>query len=71
MKVLYFDPKFLTPRHASPTRAYSIARHLVERGHDVTMVARDPRWLAVAATHAAGPRSVPRRGPRRRAALTA
>jgi glycosyltransferase involved in cell wall biosynthesis len=50
MNVLYFDPKFLTPRHAAPTRAYSIARHLVERGHEVTMVARDPRWLAVEAT---------------------
>src|SRR5918999_6307581 len=50
MNVLYFDPKFLTPRHAAPTRAYSIARRLVERGHDVTMVARDPRWLAVEAT---------------------
>ena len=50
MKVLYFDPKFLTPRHAAPTRAYSIARHLVERGHEVTMVARDPRWLSVEST---------------------
>jgi glycosyltransferase involved in cell wall biosynthesis len=50
MNVLYFDPKFLTPRHAAPTRAYSIARHLVDRGHEVTMVARDPRWLAVAPT---------------------
>jgi glycosyltransferase involved in cell wall biosynthesis len=50
MKVLYFDPKFLTPRHAAPTRAYSIARHLVDRGHEVTMVARDPRWLAVSPT---------------------
>ena len=48
MKVLYFDPKFLTPRHSAPTRAYSLARHLVERGHDVTMVARNPRWLEVA-----------------------
>jgi glycosyltransferase involved in cell wall biosynthesis len=50
MRVLYFDPKFLTPRHAAPTRAYSIARQLVERGHEVTMVARDPRWLAVGPT---------------------
>jgi glycosyltransferase involved in cell wall biosynthesis len=50
MRVLYFDPKFLTPRHAAPTRAYSIARRLVDRGHEVTMVARDPRWLAVGAT---------------------
>jgi glycosyltransferase involved in cell wall biosynthesis len=50
VRVLYFDPKFLTPAHAAPTRAYSIARGLVERGHEVTMVARDPRWLAVAET---------------------
>ena len=47
MKVLYLDPKFLTPRHSAPTRAYSLARRLVERGHDVTMVARDLRWLEV------------------------
>ncbi|MDQ3669947.1 MAG: glycosyltransferase, partial [Actinomycetota bacterium] len=47
MKILYFDPKFLTPRHSAPTRAYSFARHLVERGHEVTMVGRDPRWLHV------------------------
>lgn len=47
MKVVYFDPKFLTPRHSAPTRAYSLARRLVERGHDVTMVARDLRWLEV------------------------
>jgi glycosyltransferase involved in cell wall biosynthesis len=50
MQVLYFDPKFLTPRHAAPTRAYSIARRFVERGHEVTMVARDPRWLSVDTT---------------------
>jgi hypothetical protein len=31
MRILYFDPKFLTPRHAAPTRAYSIARQPVER----------------------------------------
>jgi hypothetical protein len=36
-------PKFLTPRHAAPTRAYSIARRL-SSGHDVTVVARDSRW---------------------------
>ncbi|MBW3593656.1 MAG: glycosyltransferase family 4 protein [Actinobacteria bacterium] len=47
MNVLYFDPKFLTPRHSAPTRAYSLARRLVERGHAVTMVARDLRWLEV------------------------
>ncbi len=47
--VLYFDPKFLTPRHSAPTRAYSLARHLVDRGHSVTMVARNQSWLDVSA----------------------
>jgi glycosyltransferase involved in cell wall biosynthesis len=47
MKVLYFDPKFVTPQHSGPTRAYLVARRLIERGHEVTMVARDRRWLAV------------------------
>lgn len=54
VNVLYFDPKFLTPAHAAPTRAYSIARGLVARGHRVTMVARDPRWLAVGETKPPG-----------------
>ena len=47
MKVLYFDSKFLTPRHSSPVRAYSFARRLIEEGHEVTMVARDPSFLEV------------------------
>jgi glycosyltransferase involved in cell wall biosynthesis len=50
MKILYFDPKFVTPRHSGPTRAYLVARRLIERGHDVTMIARDRRWLAVGRT---------------------
>jgi glycosyltransferase involved in cell wall biosynthesis len=54
MKVFYFDPKFVTPRNAGPTRAHAIARRLVERGHEVTMVGRDPRWLAVDPTKPPG-----------------
>ena len=45
MKVLYLDSKFATPRKSAPTRAYAFARHLVERGHEVTMIGRDPGWL--------------------------
>lgn len=45
MKVLYFDPKFATPRRFAPTRAYSFARHLVERGDEVTVVALDRRYM--------------------------
>src|SRR5215210_4352247 len=48
MNVLYFDPKFATVRRAAPTRAYAFARHLVENGHSVTLVARDMRHLEVA-----------------------
>jgi glycosyltransferase involved in cell wall biosynthesis len=47
MNVLYFDPKFATARRAAPTRAYAFARHLVEHGHRVTLVARDSRHLEV------------------------
>src|SRR5919108_4513162 len=45
MRVLYFDPKFATPRRNAPTRAYSLARHLVEHGHEVTVVALDRRYM--------------------------
>jgi glycosyltransferase involved in cell wall biosynthesis len=45
VKVLYIDPKFATPRTHAPTRAYAFARHLVERGHEVTMIGRDPSSL--------------------------
>ena len=38
MKVLYFHQHFTTPRGASGTRSYEFARHLVEEGHEVTMV---------------------------------
>jgi glycosyltransferase involved in cell wall biosynthesis len=45
VKVLYIDPKFATPRKHAPTRAYAFARQLVERGHEVTMIGRDPSSL--------------------------
>jgi glycosyltransferase involved in cell wall biosynthesis len=45
MKVLYFDPKFATPRRFAPTRAYSFARHLVEHGDQVTVVGLDRRYM--------------------------
>src|SRR5215210_7349056 len=45
MRVLYFDPKFATPRRFAPTRAYSLARHLVEHGDEVAVVALDRRYM--------------------------
>lgn len=38
MHVLYFHQYFSTPRGAGGTRSYEMARRLVERGHEVTMV---------------------------------
>jgi glycosyltransferase involved in cell wall biosynthesis len=38
MKVLYFHQYFHTPRAAGGTRSYEMARQLIERGHQVTMV---------------------------------
>ena len=38
MKVLYFHQHFSTPRGATGTRSYEMARRLLERGHQVTMV---------------------------------
>ena len=38
MHVLYFHQHFSTPRGAAGIRSYEMARHLVERGHAVTMV---------------------------------
>jgi glycosyltransferase involved in cell wall biosynthesis len=45
VNVLYFDPKFATPRRFAPTRAYSFARHLVEQGDRVTVVGLDRRYM--------------------------
>lgn len=38
MKVLYFHQHFVTPRGAGGVRSYAMARKLIERGHQVTMV---------------------------------
>lgn len=38
MKVLYLHQHFTLPTKAGGTRSYEMARRLVERGHDVTMV---------------------------------
>ena len=38
MKVLYFHQHFSTPKGSTGTRSYEMARHLIDRGHDVTMV---------------------------------
>jgi glycosyltransferase involved in cell wall biosynthesis len=38
MKVLYFHQHFVTPNGAGAIRSYAMARKLIERGHQVTMV---------------------------------
>ena len=38
MKVLYFHQHFVTPHGAGGVRSYAMARKLIERGHQVTMV---------------------------------
>ena len=38
MHILYFHQYFSTLRGAGGTRSYEMARRLVERGHEVTMV---------------------------------
>ena len=38
MRILYFHQHFSSPRGATGTRSYEMARHLVARGHNVTMV---------------------------------
>jgi len=38
MKVLYFHQHFVTPGGAGGVRSYAMARKLIERGHQVTMV---------------------------------
>ena len=42
---LYFHQYFATRSRATPTRSYELARRLVERGHQVTIVSRDTRAL--------------------------
>lgn len=38
MKILYFHQHFTTPKGSSGTRSYELARHLVGKGHDVTII---------------------------------
>jgi glycosyltransferase involved in cell wall biosynthesis len=38
MKILYFHQHFVTPRGAGGVRSYAMARKLIDRGHQVTMV---------------------------------
>ena len=38
MKILYFHQHFSTPKGATGTRSYEMAKRLIERGHEVTMV---------------------------------
>jgi glycosyltransferase involved in cell wall biosynthesis len=45
MRILYFHQYFATRRRSTATRSYELARRLVERGHQVTIVSRDTRSL--------------------------
>ncbi|MCK9312281.1 MAG: glycosyltransferase family 4 protein [Bacteroidales bacterium] len=38
MKVLYFHQHFTTPKVGGGTRSYEFAEHLIQRGHQVTMI---------------------------------
>lgn len=38
MKILYFHQHFSTPKGAAGTRSYEMAKQLIARGHEVTMV---------------------------------
>lgn len=38
MKVLYYHQHFSTPQGSTGTRSYAMARHLLQAGHEVTMV---------------------------------
>jgi glycosyltransferase involved in cell wall biosynthesis len=45
MRVLYLHQYFATRGRSTATRSYELARRLVERGHQVTIVSRDTRAL--------------------------
>ncbi len=38
MKILYIHQYFITPRVAGGTRSYELSRHLIKKGHEVTMI---------------------------------
>lgn len=41
MRILLFDPYFNTPWMSGSCRQYELARHMVEQGHDVRVIAAD------------------------------
>ena len=43
MKILYFHQHFTTPQGRSGTRSYEMAKELVSRGHEVTIVCGSSR----------------------------
>ncbi|HPF69249.1 MAG TPA: glycosyltransferase family 4 protein [Candidatus Krumholzibacteria bacterium] len=50
MRILYFHQHFTTPDGATGTRSYEMARHLVARGHEVTMVCGSSKGSHTGAT---------------------
>jgi glycosyltransferase involved in cell wall biosynthesis len=50
VRILYFHQYFATRRRSVPTRSYELARRLVARGHEVTIVSRDTRHLEAGRT---------------------
>lgn len=45
MKIIYLYQYFITPKGAGATRAYEMAKRLVQGGHEVHMVTSDAGWM--------------------------
>tara|TARA_B110001469_G_C9648137_1_gene328979 strand:- start:263 stop:1489 length:1227 start_codon:yes stop_codon:yes gene_type:complete len=45
MKIIYLYQYFITPKGAGATRAYEMAKRLVQAGHEVHMVTSDAGWM--------------------------
>ena len=45
MKIVYLYQYFITPKGAGATRAYEMAKRLVDMGHEVHMVTSDAGWM--------------------------
>lgn len=54
MKILYFHQHFTLPTSAGGTRSYELAKKLIEKGHNVTMVAGGRSNLGLAPTKVKG-----------------
>lgn len=50
MKILYFHQHFTLPTNAGGTRSYELAKKLIEKGHEVTMVAGGSSDLGLSPT---------------------